>query len=260
MKLSIEKVLSLIIQKEKNMKLLRNTVLTMFFLLVYLQSTYCVQYISLGRDCQVAGELVSFNLRSAAYPLDWMGTSNFYGIVQAFEDDFQHLLDPAVLEYRTTYIENVHYQFHYNHFFPIIGEVFLGEVCVAGTIVPNYLEYLPIVKEVQERRIGRLINLLSSKETVFFIRTYGTPDEAIAFTNTIKQKYPELDFMLVIVHERVDWIGNWNIPNVLNFFVNQRSGFADWWSKAEWANIFQLLNDWLNTRNMLEREKPSRNA
>ena len=97
----------------------------------------------------MAGVLINFNLRKAAYPLDWMVSHNFYGVVEVFKTDFKYFLDPEFLAYRVNYIENMYYQFGYNHFFPLIGQPVTEEVHVAGVVVPNYLDYLPFVQEVK---------------------------------------------------------------------------------------------------------------
>ncbi|WP_195155562.1 DUF1796 family putative cysteine peptidase [Candidatus Protochlamydia phocaeensis] len=225
--------------------------LTLCFLFRYLPLQGDTHYISLGRDCQVSCQLALYNLRSAAYPLDWIVSHHFEGVIEVFKDDFNYFLDPAFLEYKTTYIENTYYQFLYNHFFPVVGYVPKEDIVVKGTIVPNYLDYLPNVQATQGRRIQRLMNLLSSKERIIFIRSHSTPDEARAFMRMLKEKYPHPDIFLVVVHERKDLIGDWHIPNVLNFYASQKSGFADWWEASEWAKIFSHIQDWLNNQAVL---------
>ena len=46
------------------------------------------------------------------------------------------------LVYQTSYIENTYYQFGFNHFFPLVGHPVTEEVHVAGTVVPNFLDFL----------------------------------------------------------------------------------------------------------------------
>jgi hypothetical protein len=210
-----------------------------------------IHYISLGRDCQVANELKESNLRDGAYPLDWMVSPNFFGILQAFKEDFKYFLDPAFLVYQVVHVENTYYQFFYNHFFPV-------EQPVTGIpkILPNYLDYLPSAQATQGKHIQRLLDLLSSKDKIVFIRTHSTPHEAQAFMNMIKEKNPRLDVLLVIVHERKDLIGDWNIPNVLNFYASQRCQLANWWSREEWIHIFNKIQNWLSLQAILNG-KPS---
>jgi len=231
------------------MNIFRIVCLTLCFLISHSSAQSATHYIGLGRDCQIAGTLVGFNLRSAAYPFDWVVSHNFNGIIKAFKDDFEYFLDPVFLEYSTNSVKNTRYQFYFNHFFPLVGHEIMEEMHVAGVVVPNFLDYLPMVQETQNRRIQRLLGLLSTTtERVIFIRTHATPYEAGAFMRLLKHKYPQLDAYLVVVHEREDLIGDWQIPNVLNVYASHRTGFADWWTVNEWHNVFNQIKHWFNTK------------
>lgn len=223
------------------MKFYRILILTLCLLFSYLPVHAGIHFISLGRDCQVAAKMIAYNVRNAAYPLDWMVSYHFNGVTEVIEDDFKYFLDPAFLEYKTAHIENTYYHFIYNHFFPLVGYPVTEEVNVAGTVVPNYLDYLPAVQETQGRRIRRLLDLISSEEKIVFIRTYASQQEAIAFVDMIKEKNPRLDFLLVVVNEKNGVSYNWSIPHVLNFYASQHSGFVDWWHDNEWEIIFQQI-------------------
>ncbi|MBA2368591.1 MAG: hypothetical protein H0V82_06165 [Candidatus Protochlamydia sp.] len=223
------------------MKIFKILILSACFLLGYLPAHAGTHFISLGRDCQVAGRMIAFNLRNAAYPLDWMVSPHFNGVTQVIKDDFKYFLDPAFLEYKIENIENTYYHFTFNHFFPLVGQPVTKDVHIAGTVVPNYLDYLPAVQETQGRRITRLLNLLSSREKVVFIRTHASQQEVLTFVNMIKTKYPRLDFLLVVVNEKNGLSYSWSIPNVLNFDASQRCGLADWWNDNEWQLIFQKI-------------------
>lgn len=239
----------LAIHRTSAMKLFRALVLC--FLCIHISAHTAVHYIGLGRDCQIVARLKDFKLRSAAYPFDWMISHNFSGVIQAIEDDFAHFLDPAFLVYRTAHIENTYYNFLYNHFFPVVGQQPIDEDYFGKVIVPNYLDYLPVVQDTLNRRIQRLQALLMSNEKIIFIRTHALPQEAADFMNMIKTKYPQSNVTLVVVHERADLIGNWNIPNVINFYACQRSGFHNWWINDEWMLIFFKIQHWLTTGQLL---------
>lgn len=205
-------------------------------------------FISLGRDCQVAGHFSLFQLREASFPLDWVISYEFEGVINAFDDDFKYFLDPLYLVYCKEYIYNSYYSFSFNHFFPIKGVPVTDHIAVPGTVVENYLEYLPQVQAIQGRRIQRVKDLLTSNEVVVFVRTHLEPDQAKRFTSLIRQKYPKLKFLLVIIHERPDLIGNWHIDRVINYYASIRSGMADWWHIVEWSNIFQYVQAEVNSR------------
>ncbi|MDP1880208.1 MAG: DUF1796 family putative cysteine peptidase [Parachlamydiaceae bacterium] len=230
------------------MNLFRIAFLTLFFCCFQI-SVFChVHFISLGRDCQPASQLIHFKLRLKPYPFDWMVSGNFSGITMAIQDDLKYFLDPFFLYHGESYIGNNYYQFGYNHFFPLIGHPLTEEVCVAGTVVPNYLDFLSHVQRVQNIRKENLLFLLSTtNDQVIFIRTHAIPSEAEEFVNMIKIKYPNLNFILFIVHENENLIGDWGIPNVKNYYASQRLGIVnDWWSYNEWKlifnHIYQLLH------------------
>lgn len=216
----------------------------LFFLnfLLLSQSIYSeTHYVGLGRDCQVACMLKVNKIRKEAFPLDWLVSKNFDKVCLAFEDDFINFLNPSYLEYKVNYIYNSHYEFAYNHFFPLKGKRATGEVCQAGVLDENFLDHLPIVESVQNRRINRLQTLLNSNDKVIFIRCHGKPEDATNFVYLIKNKYPNLDFLLVIIHENENYNFEWEIPNAINFYVTKKSGRGDWWHIDEWNHILEIL-------------------
>lgn len=210
---------------------------------VFLYGTSSPHFVGLGRDCQIADAFNTFQLRQAAFPLDWVVSHNFEGVIQAFEDDFKHFLDPIYLVYAKTHVINSYYGFGFNHFFPLEGVPVTEHITVPGTVVKNYLDYLPAVQVTQGRRIQRVKDLLSSDEFVIFVRTHIVPSQAENFVARIRKKYPNLRFLLVVVHENLDLIGDWKLDRVLNFFACRRRNFADWWDNSEWATVFyHVLN------------------
>lgn len=212
-----------------------------FNFLLFFQSIYSeTHFISIGRDCQAAKILQTFNIRKAAYPMDWMICNNFEKVSLAFQEDFIHFLNPKFLEYKKTSIYNSHYEFYYNHFFPLKGMEAIGEVRVGGILDENFLSYLPIVKNVQGKRIDRLLNLLKSKDRIIFIRTHANSSEASIFVNTIKNKYPKLDFLLVVINEHNNSDQSWEIPEVINFFLTCEKGRV-WWDRTQWDSVLRNL-------------------
>lgn len=198
---------------------------------------YRPHYVSLGRDCQPASAFIGFQLREASFPLDWVASPNFEGVIEAFRDDFKYFLDPNYLQYFPHGILNTYYNFGFNHFFPAKD----------GVVPENFLDYLPEVRATQNRRIQRVKDLLTSNEVIVFIRTHIEPIQAAHFVALLRTKYPQLRFLLAVVHERADLIGNWHLDRVVNFYASQRSGAGDWWSPGEWGAIFGQINQIITT-------------
>ncbi|MDP1880207.1 MAG: DUF1796 family putative cysteine peptidase [Parachlamydiaceae bacterium] len=217
----------------------------LIFCLIFFQ-TLCfseTHIISIGRDCQVANMLQHFNLKLLPYPFDWMDSSDFKGLMLAIENDLQHFLDPNYLKHEGNFIKNTYYNFVFNHFFPIVNHPLTEEVFKEGRVVTNFLDYLPHVQRVQNQRIENFLSLLSTtQDLVFFIRTHSNPEEANVFVEMMKQKYPHLNFILVVVHDRFELIGDWNIPRVINFYTTMGPHINKvWWKVAEWKLIFIQL-------------------
>jgi len=199
-------------------------------------------FVSLGHDCQIASTLKELELRPTAFPLDWVASDSFEGVIQAFEDDFKYFLDPLYLSYQIhpssyvgTYIWNSYYEFRYSHFFPTVN----------NSIVYNYLDFLPQIQTTQNRRIQRLINLLRSEnDVIVFIRTNIEPQEAHRFVDLIHKKYPNLFFLLVVVDEKSDLTEDWDIDRVLNYYVTKKRKdiFSGWWDHSEWLYIIDSIN------------------
>lgn len=198
-------------------------------------------FVSLGIDCQVAYTLEELKLRPTSFPLDWVASDNFEGVIRAFEDDFKYFLNPNYLSYQIhpspyigSYIWNSYYEFRYSHFFPTIND----------SIVYNYLDFLPDIRNTQNRRVQRLISLMKSKnDVIVFIRTNIEPGEAYRFVDLIHKKYPNLFFLLVAVNERKDFAEDWNLERVLNFYItNKRKDlYSLWWDHSEWLYIIDSV-------------------
>ena len=77
--------------------------------------------ISLGFNCYPAQNIQENNLRTLAFPFDWMGCS-LEGLCALLEDDFQDFLNPAYL-YKNdqgNIIINSKYNFGFWHDFPYL--------------------------------------------------------------------------------------------------------------------------------------------
>lgn len=211
---------------------MKNRIFFLLFLLCQFQIFATPEFVSLGRDCQIAGILKNFKLREEALPLDWVGTGTFSTVIKAIDEDFVDFLNPEYLKYGKYCVTNVKYNFGYNHFFPFAGKF----------ITANWLDYLPKVLITQNRRIERLNQLLASNKKVVFIRTVSiTPEEAQEFVLLIKRKYPKLNFTLAVVLEDTVNKETWDVENVMTFYCSEKRGRADWWSDAEWARVLDIL-------------------
>jgi len=178
-------------------------------------------YISLGWDCGPASFSVNNSLRpkkSDGYmtcPFDLMIT-NFKGIIDCFNDDFQYLYDTKYIQVKIVQrdckflafkkgdkaIVNTKYNFIFNHESPNHGNLHLHENWAKGSehfCLNNFEEFILRYKN----RVQNLRNYLSSETGVVFInsRINNTIAECDEFVSIVKKKYPNLDFNFHLLEE-----------------------------------------------------------
>lgn len=215
-----------------------------------LLSTFClnaetksITVISLGSACNVAGALRDNNLRTAAYPFDWI-VSPFNSLYNALSDDFKYLLKEDSLSIRLSDRYGIldYYGFHFVHDFPVDrpNDSFaklIGENHVTGGIIcDNWKDFLPAVKEKYLKRINRLKSLCLDTNFIYFIR-HGdtTQNQAILLRDLLKIKYPFLSFELIILGQSKEIDKQWNLNHIKNCYLNENE-------PAEWTRLFQSLN------------------
>ena len=161
-------------------------------------------FVSLGSTCEVTHQLRFLGLRAAAFPLDWALSLNNSQIIRLLEEDFVYFNDEEYLSSYTTVLLNTRYCLLFPH--------------EGNWEAPVYLETLENFKCKSQRRIDRFKSLGSYQGKVFFIRAacpnaenpeavytdtenlHITNDYSILLYQTLKNKFPELDFTLIIMN------------------------------------------------------------
>ncbi len=199
--------------------------------------------ISLGYNCTTATNLAENNLRTFAFPFDWMGCS-LEGLCALLENDFQNFLNPAYLykKDKSNIIINKKYNLGFWHDFPIYQSN--GE----DLIVPNWLDAVPNVASKYQRRIQRLYDALNSNRTIYLFRSacsrwwplgsiLQTKEMVIKLQTILQNKFPNANFTLIVIGEKPDtyYSTNWNIPGIRNFYME------DYGLSHEWTRIFREL-------------------
>lgn len=198
--------------------------------------------ISLGWNCEPAWYLRAFHIRKIAFPFDWMATVNFDGLCKVIAEDFKDFLNPAYLEYRKTAIHNTLYNVQFYHDFPTDTSLAVSlDHENYGTIAANYLDALSVVQAKYKTRIERFITTLKGSDPVIFFRTHASPKQAKKLSDIIHAKYPNLSYLLVIVHDRKDFDFDWELPNVVNFYTTGKDPKNKWADAAEWRKVFTAL-------------------
>jgi hypothetical protein len=216
-----------------------------FILMLFVSSINGVAVISIGASCNLAMALRKFNLRQASYPFDWL-ISPFESLYQAISEDFQHFFEPNSLTLRMSDRYGVldYYGFHFVHDLPSTNPntsesdaIDPGENhMLGGFLRDDWRDFVPMVQEKYQRRIKRLHDLLSSSEMVYLIRLGDmVRAQAIQFRDLLTQKYPNLQFVLVVIGRNSEAQGDWNLENIKNFYIplHQEENY--------WQTIFEAL-------------------
>ncbi|MBA3817073.1 MAG: hypothetical protein H0X29_11260 [Parachlamydiaceae bacterium] len=210
--------------------------LLLFKLQLYGQNTPIA--ISLGTVCPVAYVLRAQNIRTVAYPFDWVVVP-FDGLYQTLEKDFSNFFQKKNL---TMYVGpefdgiiDVESNFVFFHDFPILNRIRKDDV-ESGKIPSNFMDFYDEVYDKYLRRIYRFSNALNSFEKVILIRYLATKNEAILLRDLFLSKYPLLDFILVIINDDVENRIYWDENLILNYYMPP----ANLWNSnsEDWLNIF----------------------
>lgn len=181
-------------------------------------------FISLGGTCHVAIALRALELRDAAYPLDWIISTNHAAFLHVLRDKFARYTDPSCFH---TYegvprSSNWYYNLGFPHDFNSTPEELTKE---------KALQEWDFFKERYDRRVERFQSLASFQGKVYFFRAMwsfeheGANGEfqenslrARQIRDTLASIFPNLDFTLVIITDvDLDVPRLEDIPNVVEF-------------------------------------------
>ena len=164
-------------------------------------------YISLGYGCTPAFRLTDSQLRHVSYPFDWI-VSTFDSIYNGFKDDFSRFFtDLKLTADRTSTLDFYGFEFHHIWHTKETGLAYSDPL---DNI--DWQAMLPGLTETFHRRIARVLNACRSEHPVIFIR-YDSIDKnsAIRLRDLIKNKYPKLPFILVVVKFAKEFTKPWHI-------------------------------------------------
>lgn len=159
-------------------------------------------FISLGRNCWPAQALRMHGFRDAAFPFDWLITSDNDGLVKCLNENFEHFTDTTYFQkFGKIDTDNICYNFRFTHDWPHKDEEWNPQ---------KYLEQLDFIKNKYERRIKRFFNINNFTGKVFFIRSFELQYDYVAESgwntqnvkkvyDALKRLFPAVDFTLVVI-------------------------------------------------------------
>jgi hypothetical protein len=215
-------------------------------------------FVSLGSSCKPAITYGAAGYRKFAFPLDWAISVNEENLIQLLQDDFFYLFSE---EYILTYdpidelvsghngIKNTYYDITFPH----------EEDCFSAGSAQAIDEF----KRKYKRRVNRFLSLNNFSGKVFFIRMAPIHysfvpillDDAVHLNESLKEKFPRLDFTLIIINfgGLVDRIYEENrFENVIMVKAYGYSKHSVLWdsSQSQYSDFFsRLLEDWRAVQN-----------
>lgn len=206
--------------------------------------------ISLGTGCRVAYVLKHNNIRTFAYPFDWVWTP-FESLYQVLNEDFANFFskeDFIMSPFNSASVLNTYTGISFYHDFPLTkdsmpnesedGDEGFGDI---GFIASNFLDAYKEIHEKYLRRINRFREVLNSSKNVLLMRFEATKEEAILLRDFFATHYPRLIFTIIIINCLNPLDGKpWNIDKIKNYYVplNQHLNPIC----HEWKDILKKLN------------------
>lgn len=164
-----------------------------------------IAVVSLGSHCQGSKILRELGLRAFATPLDWLLSLDHKGLIRLLDEEFCHMFDEQYLtQYPEGYVIHSRYNLDFRHDWASL----------------NLLGELPELASKYARRIERFFQLPEIAKRVVFIRTVFDPklnvlnnmptytpactvinaQEAQELYGCLKNKFPDLEFILAVVN------------------------------------------------------------
>ena len=198
--------------------------------------------ISLGIDCEGAIATKDYGLRHEACPFDQLVTQ-FNSLYALFENKFDSFLlkenlilstHPMNARYgdpHTVYVVETKYDILFRHHFEFSDK---------------YLDNYDEIKQMFDRRIARMYELINSGHEIYFLRKCMTHQEAQQFVNLLDKQFPSLKYKLIVVNFKDQWQEQWTDAKIANFYIIPFMGTVDawwgWWQRSsQWKEIFQHL-------------------
>ncbi len=167
-------------------------------------------FISLGGSCQIAHQLEVNKLKGPSLPFDWV-VSPFSSVHALIANDFADLLEKDNLALVQDdevgwYVQDQKYRIRFLHDFPLDLE---------------FMRTYDAVRSKYQRRSKRLLELLNASRRVLLIRLDITREEAQAFAEMLRQKFPQLRYDLLALGNTSEMQSDWALPRITNLFLPQ---------------------------------------
>jgi hypothetical protein len=187
-------------------------------------------FIGLGGSCQIAHQLEVNKLKGPSLPFDWV-VSPFSSVHALIANDFADLLEKdniALVQDNEVgwYVDDQKYRIRFLHDFPLDLD---------------FMRAYDAVRSKYERRSKRLLELLKTSKRVLLIRLDATREEAQAFAEMLREKFPQLRYDLLALGNTPEMQSDWQLPRITNLFLPQPVPY--FWAGLDkpWREILAMM-------------------
>jgi hypothetical protein len=206
--------------------------------------------VSLGAQCTPASAIKFHNLSHERFPFDWLVTP-FESLCKILEDDFENFFLYENLELWANdkrfvldkgtgclFAHDFPMKFNIPHVFDI-EQFHQNSPAPQEEVVENFLDYYKDICAIYQRRIKRFKELAYREEPLIFFRRDATAKEATILHELLAKKFPNRQFMLVIIDYRAEAQMQWNLTGIKNYYIHPSLIWKV--DTPEWINILKEL-------------------
>ncbi len=204
--------------------------LSFFFPFFIAAQSYDV-IINLGRDCQVAYQLNINGLRKYALPFDSLITP-YQALLGMLENKFEGFLDPDNFEL----VVNEQGEKY------ILDKKYGARLIHDCKLQADFLDDYEIVAIKYQRRIDRLIDLITMSDNPIFIRKGITQEQAQQLRDLLRDIRQGRPFLLVaLCDDMQEMVFDWHIDSVAHYYLRQPEPYSWKGDPLAWQEIFNDL-------------------
>jgi hypothetical protein len=189
--------------------------------------------ISLGGSCQPAWHLRKNRLRRVSYPLDWINSRNSTeALCTVLRTRFADFFEKAY--FQPTDIVNRKNERAFQH--SKNGFMFWHEF----KSLSGFEEHFEERRDLYQRRIKRMLDVLDSDATVLFARFRTSREDAGQLAETLHDEFPRMRFSILALDDTDEIREDWGMPRVVNRYIecapNHDATNPDY--DQHWTNAF----------------------
>ena len=176
-------------------------------------------FIPLGSHCYPTFALLALNMRTLAYPFDWLVTP-FDGLYNCLDQDFKcFFTNLKITEDKLAVTDFYGFRYYHDNWHPNYANQQTNKNDPYSGVPDDWEIGIPSNQEKYQRRINRFnLACFSTNKLIFLRATEITKDGTITLIDLFKKKYLSLDFELLAFGKTEDFREPFNQEKVRNFY------------------------------------------